>query len=354
MLSVKWILLMRFLLSPAKTLFHAKYLKSKQQNPNGFIDTSYKLFSKVRHLNMRFAQRRGSLLLPTNLNVELTTLCNLRCSYCVHKEMKTFGNMNQKTIRVVVKEFQHISEQQATTFAPVGVGEPLLFKDFFKVLKWFRNAMPNTPTFVITNGVTLDEANSKKVVGSGVERFLVSVNFSDRNAYLKYNGVDKYDSVVENTKAFLKIKGNRTPSTSIQMLDVMANKHRFQSFIKQWTPHINRNDVVALKVCDNWTGTIDRTKFTDTKPPKRYPCPMLYSMVIVNSEGYVFPCCQGMTRGEDSPVCLGHILKKTLNQIYTKEDTIWNLRRLHEQGLYDGLPCRECFAWSMVPNIFFF
>jgi len=337
----------------AKTRLHARYLRGKQQAPNGFVGTSYKLFSKARQLGMRFAQRRRSLLLPTNLNVELTTLCNLHCSYCVHRKMKAFGNMEPKVISKVVKEFASISEQQKVTLAPVGVGEPLLFSGFFGVLKWFKNVMPNVPIFVITNGITLNKENCEKVIKSGIDRFLISLNFNDKSSYLEYNGVDKYDVVVKNTKIFLKMKGNRNPATSIQMLDITSNKPHFQQFVKQWTPYLNPNDTAALKVCDNWTGTIDRTKFTDNKPPSRYPCPMLYSMVIINKDGYIFPCCQGMTRGPESALCLGNILDKTIKQIYAQEDTIWNLRRLHERGLYDGLPCKDCFAWSMVPNIFF-
>jgi radical SAM protein with 4Fe4S-binding SPASM domain len=261
--------------------------------------------------------------------------------------------MEPEIISKVVKEFASISEWQKVSLAPVGVGEPLLFSDFFNVLKQFKNIMPNVPTFVITNGITLDKENCKKMIESGIERFLISLNFNDKSSYLEYNGVDKYDVVVKNTKIFLKMKGNRNPATSIQMLDVTSNKPRFQQFIREWTPYLNPNDTATLKVCDNWTGTIDRTRFTDTKPPSRYPCPMLYSMVIVNVDGYVFPCCQGMTRGPESPVCLGNIMDKTIRQIYTQDDTIWTLRRLHEHGTYDGLPCKECFAWSMVPNIFF-
>ena len=298
-------------------MIHAKYVLSKQLNPHGVIDNSYSLFSRLRMLGIRFDQRRKTHLLPTNLNVELTTLCNLRCSYCVNKNMKVCGNMEPKVISKVVKEFTSISNQRGVSLAPVGVGEPLLFHGFFDAIKWFKHVMPHVPLFVITNGV------------------------------------DRYDVVVKNTKMFLKMKGNNNPATSIQMLDITSNKPYFQQFVKQWTPYLNPNDTVALKVCDNWTGTIDRTKFTDTKPPDRYPCPMLYSMVIINKDGYIFPCCQGMTRGPESALCLGNILDNTIKQIYTQEDTIWNLRRLHERGLYDGLPCKDCFAWSMVPNIFF-
>lgn len=336
-----------------KTMIHAKYVLSKQVNPHGVIDNSYSLFSRLRMLGIRFEQRRKTHLLPTNLNVELTTLCNLRCSYCVNKNMKVCGNMDPKVISKVVEEFTSISNQRGVSLAPVGVGEPLLFPGFFDAIKWFKHVMPHVPLFVITNGVVLNKENCKKVIKSGIDRFLISLNFNDKSSYLEYNGVDRYDVVVKNTKMFLKMKGNNNPATSIQMLDITSNKPCFQQFVKQWTPYLNPNDTVTLKVCDNWTGTIDRTKFTDTKPPDRYPCPMLYSMVIINKDGYIFPCCQGMTRGPESALCLGNILDKTIKQIYTQEDTIWNLRRLHERGSYDGLPCKDCFAWSMVPNIFF-
>jgi sulfatase maturation enzyme AslB (radical SAM superfamily) len=101
-------------------MIHAKYVLSKQVYPHGVIDNSYSLFSRLRMLGIRFEQRRKTHLLPTNLNVELTTLCNLRCSYCVNKNMKVCGNMDPKVISKVVEEFTSISNQRGVSLAPVG------------------------------------------------------------------------------------------------------------------------------------------------------------------------------------------------------------------------------------------
>jgi hypothetical protein len=43
----------------AKTRLHARYLRGKQQAPNGFAGTSYKLFSKARQLGIVLLKEEG-------------------------------------------------------------------------------------------------------------------------------------------------------------------------------------------------------------------------------------------------------------------------------------------------------
>ena len=97
----------------------------------------------------------------------------------------------------------------------------------------------------ITNGIALTSNIQKELVGS-LDSIVISLNIFGRELYSKYNGVDKFDLVVEQTKAFLALKGDSKPSVKIQLLLTDQMKPLTQSFVEYWKPYLNKNDEVIL------------------------------------------------------------------------------------------------------------
>lgn len=262
--------------------------------------------------------------------------------------------MDFEVTRRIVQEFSSLPPQKNMTVAPVGLGEPLLHPRFFEIVELLRNAMPYAIIHANTNGISMDKPKCKRIVNCGLKLLTISINSHDRETYRKLNGVDKFDTVVENTKTLLRIKGSRQPNVIIQILDIDINKPHYQELIDSWTPHLNTNDSLRLQPFDNWTGQIRKEEYTKKKSrKKRYPCPALYSTVMVDKDGYVFPCCESMIHGSESDLCLGNITKKGIKQMFLKEDHVWRIREIHRKNEFEKLDaCKDCSAWEVMSNIF--
>jgi len=146
------------------------------------------------------------------------------------------------------------------------------------------------------------------------------------------------------------------PSVYVQMLDVDLNRPFFQRFSSFWTPLLGVNDIVYVRPFGTWAGLIDREKFIRQKrvERKRFPCPVLYMLVVVDKDGFVYPCCLALPFGCESDLCLGNIMDKSIEQMFLRDDKIWDLRRLHKRGEFDKIDsCKNCDAWMDMDNIFF-
>ena len=315
---------------------------------------------KVAAYPVRFVSRGQTKLFPWNLNFELTTRCDSRCVYCprekvIKKGIKNVGDMDFNIIQRTVQEFSDIPPHNNMKVGPVGLGEPLLYPRFVEVVKLLRDAMPYAFIHANTNGISMNKNMCEKLVDSGLDSLIISINAHDRAVYKKLAGVDKFNIVVENIKFFLKIKGSHLPSVHVQMLDMDVNKPFLQAFSDFWTPHLNDNDTVYFRPFGDWGGLIRQEDFVSQRGRrKRFPCPALFSLIVIDKDGFVYPCCMGVPYGSESDLCLGNIMDKGIKQMYLRENKIWRLRKLHKRSEFDKIDaCEHCGDWANMKNIFF-
>lgn len=295
---------------------------------------------------------------PTDLNFELTTRCNSRCAYCaremvIKKGIRNVGDIDFGLIKQVINEFSRIPEKNLKV-SPVGLGEPLLHPKFFDTMSLIRNRLPDAFVHADTNAIALDEKSAEKLINSGLDLLIVSVNAHDKETYKKINIVDKFDEVVSNVKTLLNLKGNRPPSVVVQLLDIDVNRPHFEEFRNFWEPLLNDNDELYFRPFNDFGGSISLDDFvSDYYKGERYPCPSMFSTLTIDKDGFVFPCCMGFVHGPKSDICLGNINEKSVGEIYSKEGRIHRLRGLHKTNRQDKInACKECWTWASMPNPF--
>jgi hypothetical protein len=168
------------------------------------------------------------------------------------------------------------------------------------------------------------------------------------------HGVDALPTVIENTKRFLQMKGNRKPRAIIQILDIDINKERIRKFIEYWRPYLNKNDRIYIRPINDFGGRISlRDFYLHPKYRKRFPCQELFTTVMVNKEGFIFPCCMGVAYPPDVDICLGNIQNVNLIEAF-KGEKIRKIRKLHKIEKYNSIyPCNVCGSWNVMNNMFF-
>lgn len=204
---------------------------------------------------------------------------------------------------------------------PVGLGEPLLHPHFIDIVRYGRTLFPGAFIHGNTNCLTLSGEKAEGLIDSGLDSLILSLCYTTRELYARHTGTDGFAEVDRNIEAFLRLKGSRRPDVTIHVFDLPENGEGFSSFMNRWGPLLNRNDFAGLYgflPLDDWTP----------KEGERYPCSQPYSVLMVDVEGYVFPCCISVWIPRAEDLCLGHITDPPAI-ILDKADTI---RRRHLAG----------------------
>jgi len=283
---------------------------------------------------------------PTDLNIELTTICNAKCVYCTHEDLIKSGHkipkhLNYEFAKYIIDKLREITQdvpEKEIRITPVGLGEPLLYPYFFEVVAYIRKLFPSALIHANTNCIALSNNVQEKLIESSLDVITLSINFNDAKTYREQFGVDKYDQVLKNIQQFLLLKGERSPMAIVQIFDVTCNRKSFPRFVREWAEYINKNDRITVR------------KFIDFKAYSRkkakYVCPQLWSVLTVDVEGYVYPCCIAVWIPKCKDLCLGHITEDTSILLHKAEE----IRKRHIEGKY-GI-CQNCAVLYSYPRIY--
>lgn len=114
-------------------------------------------------------------LYPSQLFVEVTTRCNLRCSMCVKQssgQAMREGHMSGETFARLAPALPHLDALVLN-----GIGEPLLHPELERFVEVARRAMPETGWVGFqTNGQLLGPRRAQSLAAAGVDRICISVD----------------------------------------------------------------------------------------------------------------------------------------------------------------------------------
>jgi len=242
---------------------------------------------------------------PCILTIEPTVRCNLKCPQCLTGR----GKVSRETGTLSLNSFKNIIEQigdRTWYLLLFNQGEPFLnptLIEFIEIAKQKR-------IYVITstNGHFLTDINFvQRLVKSGLDTIIVSLDGADENSYSKYRRGGNFHQVVEGIKTLVQVKNQlhaRTPKVVIQCLVMKHNEHQlghitklaaelkvdrllFKTFQLEspddglellpnnpgWRRYQFENDSIHLKNCF-----------------KNHCFRLWYSSVIL-SDGRIVPCC---------------------------------------------------------------
>lgn len=126
-----------------------------------------------------------------DLRISVTDRCNLRCTYCMPKEI--FGDDYPFLPEEQLLSFDEIA-RLANVFAQLGVnkirltgGEPLMRRNLDQLIAKLTKINPIDDLALTTNGIFLPR-DAKKLQQSGLERVNISLDAIDDNVFQKING----------------------------------------------------------------------------------------------------------------------------------------------------------------------
>ena len=308
---------------------------------------------------------------PLNLNVEVTTRCNLACTFCTHPSLD-----EEQMIDLPIEIYNNVvKEGKNFGLAAVnlnGLGEPLLRKD---LVEFIDIAKKNGVVDIMfhTNGTVMNEKIANQIIVAGIDKVIFSVDSPNkityesmrllRASFLKHkkgltDNIEgtKWEKTVDNVQLLSKIRnssGNRYPIIRATMVVTDSTVTEIDEYMSLWKDVVDlitvqdltwRTKLLDDDVWENKEETALPTNFDEIRDlaiekGQNFVCPYLFQSTYIHSDGLAIPC--------SNPNARKHMIMGDFNKQSAKE--IWNgekyneLRDLHKKGKwYEHPVCRDC------------
>lgn len=280
---------------------------------------------------------------PKVVLLDTISFCNLRCSMCVHKDMKRKqGVMDKRLFRKIIDEIASVDKN--TRVWMVFFGEALILKktspSIFDHIKYAKDK-GLTDVVLNSNANLLDEYAARGLIDSGLDALYVGLDAFKSNTYDKIRVGGDHKKVVDNIVRLIRIKKElkaEKPDIFVQFVEMDVNKDEKDDFIRFW----NGNGVkVKIRPKVSWAGLIDAPNLV-LGNKDRWPCHWLMQTMSIIDTGKAVTCAVDL----DAKFVAGDVNKDSIRDIWNGK--LKSLRKCHIAKKWDDLPahCRDCRDWQ--------
>ena len=247
-----------------------------------------------------FLGRTTAFGLPLSAGIELTNHCNLRCPECNSGSglmTRNRGYMSVSLFDKIIRELGPFLYNMNLYFQ----GESMMHPEFFLFLDRCRSIN----TTLSTNGHFLSLENSEKIVRSGLNKLIISLDGMDPETYSSYRVNGNYARVMQGIRNIAETKKRSSSGLKliIQFLVNRNNEGQIQAVVDfargvNASLHLKSMQIVNDGSFESWLPSIGRysryKKETDgykirSNLPDR--CLRLWFNPVITWDGKVIPCC---------------------------------------------------------------
>lgn len=246
--------------------------------------------------------RRDRLIgMPYIYTIDPINVCNLRCPLCP----TGLGILGRARGKISLERYQNIIDQVKAYAFKVYLynwGEPFLHPDIFEMISYSSSRRIEVHLSSNMNRFSVEMA--EKVIASGLDSLLVSVDGSTQEVYERYRRKGNLAQVVENLKLLVAEKQRRGSLKPYIYLRMIINKHNEGQIADMrklaneigvdaftiGTLYIDTNDAEQAK---EWLPSDERFSPYDYSKPlvNVWHCSDLWEGMTINWDGGVAPCC---------------------------------------------------------------
>lgn len=229
---------------------------------------------------------------PLVVAVEASSKCNLRCKMCFQKNMdnqeslQNHGIMDYKTYERFLDE---LDTNMLYSIVFASRGEPLLNPNIDRMIKAAKDRGV-LDIKLNTNAVLLTPEISRKLLASGLDMIVFSVDSVNEEHYRSIRGSD-LSLVINNITRFLDIKKNEFPTSKmvVRVAMVVTNgllsqaDREIQDAKDFW---LERVDELSVKSENNFSSVYEE----DTVVASPQICGLLWERLYLWHDGTLNPC----------------------------------------------------------------
>lgn len=262
---------------------------------------------------------------PLRIEIELSCVCNLTCSYCPRRYVDDLsGFMDPVLFKQLIDEISNYKDRVIVLHRR---GESLLHPDFEELLYYCKGKHKEVQ--IATNGTIMTDSKLEAMVAT-----LSFVSFSiDLPERIKdTRGVD-YEIVAANIEKFLERNNGRVETQVSMVKDSDVTDAQINQFTNLWKGKVDRIRVYEEHSNDGDYGSLKRDR------GERQPCIMPFYEMLVFCDGKVGRCNHDW---DGEPI--GDVNKDTLLNIWHSAG-LQDLRRQHETLTITDETCKNCDSW---------
>lgn len=293
-----------------KILIYKRYLKRLIFD---FILTRYTSPKKIINLflvllNHYVIRDKKVYAYPIKLTIDPTSYCNLRCPLCPTGR----GDNSRPKGFMKFEDFKKIIDELSDYVFVIDFfnwGEPLLNKEIFSMIKYAN--IKRIKTRFSTNFNVFNENMARKLVESGLDEIVLSIDGASQETYSKYRVGGNFEKVMRNIKILLSIKNemrSKKPKIIWQFIIMKHNESEIQkaldmaenlgieiSFIPtraDMGEEIILSDREKIEKYKNWFPSSKFSRYSaQSKLIKPRTCLFLWTQGTINWNGSVSGCC---------------------------------------------------------------
>lgn len=251
---------------------------------------------------------------PVVAKVDISPLCNLRCTVCVHA-VPSAGSSPQlaeqrfsAAQKMPVERYREIVRELSGRTAVVSLyylGDPLMHPHLDEICDATREAGINA--HVSTNfSFTLSDERLRSMLRSGMTHLTVCVDGITQEVYARTRVGGRIDLVMDNLRRLLQLRremGHRMPRVEVQYIKFQHNLTQVEEarrlcaelgvdqFTEFWGSLHNYSDFA-----------VDRVQVHQARTPGALPlCPWPHFSLLVRYDGGVIPCCHHRVSAQYAP-----------------------------------------------------
>ena len=176
-----------------------------------------------------------TVTLPRSIYIEPTSRCNELCQQCPRTLLSREDDrdLSFDNFRSIVDQFPVLDRVVLH-----GLGEPLLNKDLPRMVKHLKER--GTYVLFNSNGIALTPRRGQALIDAGLDEYRLSMDGSTREMYAHIRGVDAFEKIWHNIKAFVKMQKSQQatrPAVSLWFTAMKENVHELPRLIDLAAEH---------------------------------------------------------------------------------------------------------------------
>src|SRR6266404_3102682 len=164
--------------------------------------------------------------LPRSIYIEPTSRCNELCQQCpcTLLSREDDRDLSFENFRFIVDQFPVLDRVVLH-----GLGEPLLNKDLPRMISYLKargTQSPGPRPYVLfnSNGILLNAKRGQALIDAGLDEYRLSMDGATREMYARVRGVDAFDKIWRNMRAFIAMQKEQNASKPVVSLWFTAMK----------------------------------------------------------------------------------------------------------------------------------
>ncbi len=242
------------------------------------------------------------LNVPYIINVDPNDKCNFQCKFCPtgNRDLmsktpgRNFGFMDFELYTKIIDDISEF-ERPIKVLRLYKDGEPLLNKNFAKMVKYAKEKKCAEKIDTTTNASALTQEKSLQIIAAGLDRINISIYGVTSDQYLNFCGNNaNFDRLVNNVRFFYENKEQCEMLVKING-DVIS-KEDAQKFLDAFGDITDKIYIESVMSCwpefDFQTGVRanDQVGIYKQEIKEVLTCPYIFYSFSINSDGTVSTC----------------------------------------------------------------